>query len=38
MIVDGSPAFDADILPGDVLLKVESEKVQSVEQYMQLLN
>lgn len=38
VIVDGSPAFNADIFPGDIVLAVGSEKVQSPEQYTQLLN
>jgi C-terminal processing protease CtpA/Prc len=38
LIVDGSPAFNADIFPGDIVLAMGSEKVQSPEQYMQLLN
>jgi membrane-associated protease RseP (regulator of RpoE activity) len=38
LIVDGSPAFNADIFPGDVLVAMGSEKVQSPDQYTQLLN
>lgn len=38
VVVDGSPAFNADIFPGDILLTVASEKVFSQEQYTQLLN
>jgi hypothetical protein len=38
IVVDGSPAFVADIFPGDILLSVNSDRVQSPEQYAQLLN
>jgi PDZ domain len=38
LIVDGSPAFNADIFPGDIVLAMGSEKVQSPDQYTQLLN
>jgi C-terminal processing protease CtpA/Prc len=38
VVIDGSPAFNADIFPGDILLTVASEKVVSQEQYSQLLN
>jgi C-terminal processing protease CtpA/Prc len=38
LIVDGSPAFKADIFPGDIVLAMGSEKVQSTDQYMQLPN
>ncbi|HEY3658420.1 MAG TPA: PDZ domain-containing protein [Steroidobacteraceae bacterium] len=37
-VVDGSPAFVADIFPGDILLAVNADRVQSPEQYAQLLN
>ncbi|MHB8474306.1 MAG: PDZ domain-containing protein [Gammaproteobacteria bacterium] len=36
-VMDGSPAFRADILPGDVVLTVNNESVDSVEGYSQLL-
>lgn len=35
---EGSPAFQADILPGDVLLSIGEDRVQSVENYLQLLD
>jgi C-terminal processing protease CtpA/Prc len=38
IVVDGSPAFVADIFPGDILLAVNSDRVQSPEQYAELLN
>ena len=38
LLVDGSPAFDADILPGDILLSMADNRVVSVEQYTQLLD
>jgi len=38
LVVDGTPAFNADVFPGDVLLSVNTERVQSVDQYTQLLN
>ena len=37
-VVDGSPAFDAHVLPGDILLRVGTERIQFVEQYIQALN
>ena len=37
-VVDGSPAFNADVRPGDVPLAVGAERVQFVERYLQLLN
>jgi hypothetical protein len=37
-VVEGSPAFNAGVLPGDVLLGVGSERIQFVEQYLQALN
>jgi hypothetical protein len=38
LVVEGSPAFVADIFPGDILLSINSDRVQSTEQYVQLLN
>jgi S1-C subfamily serine protease len=38
LVVEGSPAFGADIFPGDILLSINSDRVQSTEQYLQLLN
>jgi C-terminal processing protease CtpA/Prc len=38
LIVDGSPAFNADIFPGDILMAVGTDNVQSPEQYQELLN
>ena len=32
-VVEESPAFDADILPGDVLLLIGSDQLSSLEQY-----
>jgi hypothetical protein len=37
VVVEGTPAFDADILPGDVLLSFGGGTVQSVEHYQELL-
>jgi carboxyl-terminal processing protease len=37
-VVEGSPASNAGVLPGDVLLAVGSERIQFVEQYLQALN
>ncbi|HEU5047470.1 MAG TPA: PDZ domain-containing protein [Rickettsiales bacterium] len=37
-VVEGTPAFEANIFPGDILLSVEGDKVYSQEQYGQLLN
>ena len=37
-VMEGSPAFRADILPGDVVLAIENDQVQSPESYMQLVN
>jgi S1-C subfamily serine protease len=38
IVVEGSPAFNADILPGDVLISFGDSQVRSVEDYQQLLN
>lgn len=38
VIVNGSPAFRANILPGDVVLSVNGKPVESVRGYMRLLN
>jgi hypothetical protein len=38
LVVDGSPAFVADIFPGDILLSVNSDRIQSPDQYIQLVN
>jgi hypothetical protein len=38
IVVDGSPAFIADIFPGDILMSVGENKVQSPEQYKQILD
>jgi hypothetical protein len=32
-VVEGSPAYAADILPGDIVVAVNGEKVQSFQQY-----
>ena len=37
-VVEGSPAFNANDLPGDVLLAVGTDRIQFVEQYLKLLN
>lgn len=37
IVVEGSPAFDADILPGDILLAIQGERVASVERFQQLI-
>lgn len=37
VVVDGSPAFDAEILPGDILLQIGNERLHSDEQYGQLI-
>ena len=37
-VIEGSPAFERDILPGDVLLAIENDQVQSVESYIRILN
>jgi len=37
-VVEGSPAFNANVLPGDVLLAIGTNRIQFVEQYLQLLN
>ena len=37
-VVEGSPAFNADVRPGDVLLALELERIQFVDQYLRLLN
>lgn len=37
VVVEGSPAFEADILPGDILLAFGGQAVRSVEHYQELL-
>lgn len=37
VVVEGTPAFDADILPGDILVSFNSTAVRSVEHYQELL-
>jgi hypothetical protein len=37
VVVTGSPAFGADILPGDILLQAGSVRIESPEQFTQLL-
>lgn len=37
-LVEGSPAFEADIIPGDVLLAAHGEAVQSTEHFVKLVN
>jgi S1-C subfamily serine protease len=38
VVAEDSPAFQADVLPGDVVLTVGNDTVQSMESYYQLLN
>lgn len=38
VIVDGSPAYLADILPGDLIVRIGSDPVQSPENFMELVN
>lgn len=38
VVVEGSPAFNAEVLPGDILLQVGDDRVSSPEQFTQLLN
>lgn len=37
LVVEGSPAFMADVLPGDILVSVAGQPVYSLEQYITLL-
>jgi hypothetical protein len=37
-VVEGSPAFRADILPGDVVLAIENDQVQSPENFIQIIS
>lgn len=37
IVVEGSPAFDADVLPGDILLAIQGTRVASVERFQELL-
>jgi S1-C subfamily serine protease len=37
-VVEGTPAFAADVLPGDLVLAVGGERVQSAGHYIRLLN
>jgi membrane-associated protease RseP (regulator of RpoE activity) len=37
-VIEGSPAFKSDILPGDVLMAIGNDRVQSVESYIRILN
>lgn len=36
-VVEGSPAFDAEVLPGDILLQIGEDRVSSVDHFSQLL-
>ena len=38
VVVEGTPAFGADVLPGDVLLQMGDDRVQSREHYSQLVD
>lgn len=38
LVVEGTPAFQADVLAGDVVLAVAGEPIQSPEHYIQLLD
>lgn len=38
VVIENSPAFEADVLPGDVLLDVNGDRVHSEESYSQLLD
>jgi hypothetical protein len=38
VVTEGTPAFAADVLPGDVLLAIGDDPVQSVESFYQLLD
>jgi len=37
VITEGSPAFDANVLPGDILISFGGETVRSIEHYQELL-
>ena len=37
-VMEGSPAFRADILPGDVILAIENDQIQSAENCQQMIN
>ncbi|WIM04713.1 MAG: PDZ domain-containing protein [Candidatus Nitricoxidivorans perseverans] len=37
IVVEGSPAFEANVLPGDVLVSFGGESVRSIEHYQELL-
>jgi len=37
VVVEGASAFQADVLPGDIVLAVGGERVQSMQHYVQLL-
>jgi membrane-associated protease RseP (regulator of RpoE activity) len=37
-VIEGSQAFKADILPGDVVLAVGNDKIQSLEDYIRLID
>lgn len=37
VVTEGSPAFDANILPGDILISFGGETVRSVDHYQELL-
>ena len=36
VVVEGSPAYSADILKGDIILSINNEIVQSQDHYIQL--
>jgi hypothetical protein len=38
VVIEGSPAFEAEILPGDILLQIGSDRVRSVEHFSELLD
>ena len=38
VVVEGSPAYSADILKGDIILSINNEIVQSQEHFMQINN
>lgn len=38
MIVDGSPAFNADLLPGDIVTAIDSIRISDAEEFEDLLN
>ena len=38
VVIEGSPAFKADILPGDVVVSINSERISSPANYLELLD